>query len=81
MKSCNDKEVRTYDVGDGYKVDVEIKDICYEAWLYNPEYGVKMHMFALLKNNRHYGEFLSIVEKNLSDYIRVYDEEYKFKKK
>ncbi len=79
-------ETITYDVDEGFMVDIvyDPNKARYEAWLYNKEYGVKMHMFGLPKlqesDNKllDHRDFLEIVKNNLESegYIQLYMKEY-----
>lgn len=43
-----------------------------EVWLYKENYGIKKYMFGIKKTE----DYLDIIESNLEDYIKIYEEEY-----
>lgn len=83
MKKAN-IATTTYEVGDGFMVDiVELPDT-FEAWLYHKQYGVKDLMLSSPKQHRRFGkvytkpleDFLKLVEANVEDYIGGHEEEH-----
>lgn len=76
---------RTYDVGEGFMVDVvynpNVKE-CFQAWLSHKDYVIKRLMFADVKENDEAimleEAFLEIVRDMLESegYIQMYVEEY-----
>lgn len=52
---------------------VELPDM-FECWIYSKSYGMKMHMFGLMKPLNH-EYLLGIIEKNLDYYARAYKKE------
>lgn len=83
MRRRNDIVISTYEVRDGFLVDV-VKDIdrrngipLYEAFLYHEGYGIKSHMFGAIRDNvSSVREFLNMVERNIDEYIEDYIDEY-----
>lgn len=59
-------------------VDIVTTDTNYEAWIYRSEYGVKMLMFGMPKEQQSYDEFIDIVEGNLetNEYQSMYLYDY-----
>lgn len=70
----------TYNYDGKYLVDIIVKkdEQCYEAWLYNKDYGVKDLMFGVPmdENTKSEREFLTLVLNNIQDYIDGYKEKY-----
>lgn len=74
MKQIMNKTT-TYRVDEHYLVDiVEFPDNLKEAWLYHDSYGTKTFMFGTCMETL--SSFLEIVERNLPDYIKTYNQEY-----
>lgn len=66
---CN---TTTYDMGDGFRVDImEADDNYYEAWIYHENYGQKDLMFGSAEI-ANLGHFVEMVEANFHDYRRDY---------
>lgn len=65
-------ETTTYDVGDGFRIDVVHEGIHFDGWIYHEDYGIKSHMFGTTVNS--VNEFLEMVDVKL--YINLYREEY-----
>ena len=44
VRSVRQQTIATYDVNDGFLVDVvlDVKELMYSYWLYHKEYGVKV---------------------------------------
>lgn len=74
MKRAN-ISITTYECGE-YMVDIATTSDSYEAWIYRKEYGVKDLMFGMPQAQQTLDEFLDIVEANIEDYAKGYDEEY-----
>ena len=51
-------KTKTYNVGQGYKVDVVETPIGYEAWLYHQDKGIKDLMFGVPEEQQTMKEFL-----------------------
>ena len=70
----------TYNYDGKYLVDIIVKkdEQCYEAWLYNKDYGVKDLMFGVPmdENTKSEREFLTLVLNNIQEHINLYEEEY-----
>lgn len=47
-----------------------------EFWLYNQRYGVKSLMFGLCETNMENDKILEIIDNNIVDYIKSYQEDY-----
>ena len=73
MKSV--MNIKTYDVGNGFCVDIEKKDGYYDSWIYRKNIGIKMSMFGCEEN---LSEFKKLVFANLEEYEEMYDEEYNY---
>lgn len=76
MKARRDIKVTTYDVDKGFKVEVVEDKELFEAWLYEPSYGVKMLMFGVPKWQCDRKRFVSMVKANYPSYIETYAEQY-----
>lgn len=72
MKRINNG-IKTYDVGNGFCVDIEKRDGVYEAWLYHTDMGIKDFMFGLKES---LAEFKKMVIANLETYEVLYNEYY-----
>ena len=72
MKRINNG-IKTYDVGNGFCVDIEKRDGVYEAWLYRTDMGIKEFMFG---GEESIAEFKKMVIANLETYEVLYDEYY-----
>ena len=62
----------TYDVDEGFMVDIVEKPVGPEAWLYYEKYGIKYLMFGSTWEQDTMEEFLKTVEANLEEYIADY---------
>ena len=69
--NCNSKFVVEIVITDDERNNIE----CYEAWLYNTDYGVKSFMFGVEKNID-LETFESMVMGNIYRYMRGYIDEY-----
>jgi len=83
MKRIGNVKTTTYDAGFGFRVDiVETVDYAngtelYEVWIHRPDYGVKDLMYGLSKKNvPTIKGVLKIIEANLLEHMRSYDDEY-----
>ena len=65
-------ETTTYDIGDGFRMDVVKDGIHFDGWIYHEDYGIKSHMFGITADNVR--DFLAIVD--VDPYIDLYQEEY-----
>lgn len=61
---------------DGFLVEIEETESEYAAYLYHEEYGIKMLMYGMPKEQQSKAEFMEIVEYSVDDYIQCYVEEY-----
>lgn len=72
------KENKNYEVFqyENYFVEIEetTKDneILQEFWLYKDNYGIKMYMFGIKKDE----DYINILINNLEEYIDIYCEDY-----
>ena len=68
----------TYEIGEGFMVDIATLPETYEAWLYHKDYGVKDLVFGMPIEQQPYDEFVSIVDDALEyqDYIKFYVEDH-----
>ena len=83
MKRRRDIKTTTFEADYGFMVDIidDIDKRCgktlWNVFLYRENFGVKMHMFGLSKNQTPtIEEAIEIVEANLLDYYSLYDEDY-----
>lgn len=67
---------KTYDMGDGYRIDIVELAEEYEAWIYEVSNEVKMLMFGCPKSQQTYEEFLSMVEANFPSYQEDYCKQF-----
>ena len=69
---------RTYSLSlfEGFLVEIEETESEYAAYLYHEEYGIKMLMYGMPKEQQGKSEFMEIVEYSVDDYIEVYVDEY-----
>lgn len=63
---------KTYEVGNGFRVEVTSTDNYRESYIYHKDYGIKSLMFG---SEDYEHSFLEVVESNLDDYIASYIEE------
>lgn len=76
---CN---TTTYDMGDGFRLEVVETDEEHEAWIYHKDYGIKALMLGVDKHlYSHYGDycdgyFAETVRNNLDSYKELYKDEY-----
>lgn len=83
LKERKDIITRTYEYGE-WMIDIVENQELYDVYLYHPEYGIKDHMFGLLKSQElPAGKMdlkmaLDLVEGNLENqpYIEHYIEDY-----
>ena len=68
----------TFDVGGGFRVDVQQDNNNFEAWLWEQNYGVKTQMFGMHTDDVSFKEFVELVEAALDNepYIQDYIDEY-----
>lgn len=83
MKKRKDIKTTTFEADYGFMVDiVDAKfwtnnEPFWDVYLYRKDYGVKMGMFGLPKNQTAtLEEAIEIVETNLPEYYGLYDEEF-----
>lgn len=77
MKTMDDVVTRTFMV-ENFRVDIQIWDDRYEAWLYEKSIGIKEHLFGISKDKINYTDFVNLVEGNLENqsFIDDYVEKY-----
>lgn len=68
------KDVTTYEIRDGYFVDVETTKENMDMWLYHNEYGVKVYMIGISRDVDVEEMLLNIIDQ----YIDEYEELYKY---
>ena len=68
-----DNQIKTFDVGDGYFVDICTSDFTdtYAAYIYHKDSGVKIRMFEIERRNVSRRMFLNFVRNALNDYKNV----------
>lgn len=76
MKEIKNVTTYTYDMGDGWMVDIVTMPTEKEAYLYHNGYGVKEFMFGMPNEQTSYDEFLEIVAANFDDYRIMYMEDH-----
>lgn len=77
MVELESKVLKTYKIKyTDYFVEIEetIEDNkkWIDVWLCKGNYGIKMYMFGIEKTKN----YLDIIDKNVADYITIYDREY-----
>ena len=83
MKRANLKTY-TYEAGNGFMVDIVVKEDMFEAWIYHENYGVKDMMWGSPKTYTRFGEtheetlksFKALVEANIPEHAMFYAEQY-----
>lgn len=72
MKKVDNRTI-TFDVGDGYFVDICTSDFTdtYEAYIYHRDSGIKIRMFEIERRNVSRRMFLNFVNNALSDYKNI----------
>lgn len=73
MKILNIKTT-TYDVGDGFRVDIVQDGKHFDAYIFHQDYGIKTHMFGVATGT--VDEFVSLVEGSLEEDKAIYEEDY-----
>lgn len=75
MKKINEIKTEIYKSGSYYiEISTTKKEI--GAWIWNKDYGVKMHMWSEPIEQTNYSEFFMTVCKTISEYKKTYQEEY-----
>ena len=59
-----------------YHVEVIENGTETEFWLYNPSYGIKSLMFGMTETNMTNDRILEVIDNNIIDYIKSYQEDY-----
>jgi len=73
-----EKEIKTYDIGNKWFVDIEVwhgkltGDSRYDAWLYHSDYGVKMHLFGVFASDTKWEQFMEAAERTAMENKQVY---------
>ena len=75
MKYTNNIHTITYDVGDGFYVDIVKTPKIWESWIYHKEYGSKSLMFGIEPDEMKYKHFKDCVEFELSESKKWYRDE------
>lgn len=83
MKQIKQIVTETYEVRDGFRVDVVLYDPngpegVWEAYLYQTGFGIKELMFGVMKQHVDKRVFVKMIEANVEDYIKSYEEEYMY---
>ena len=70
MKEIKEIKTYTYDMGDGFRVDIvtDFEKSEYEAWVYHTNYGKKIQMFGVEILSTSYKELMEMAETNHYDY-------------
>lgn len=83
MKKRRDIKTTTFEADYGFMVEIvdtkfgKNNDPIWDIFIYREEYGIKMSIFGLSKNQTPtIEEAIEIVEANLPDYYSLYDEDY-----
>ena len=75
MDKISNSIKETYKRGE-YVIEISETGETYEVWIYREQYGIKMLMFGLLKEDTPLAEFIKIVERNFYNYAATYHDEY-----
>lgn len=67
---------QTYEMGDGYMLDVTEGRDTYEAWVWREGFGVKDLMFSALKSKMGMDDFMLMAEKNYPRYADKFAQAY-----
>lgn len=70
MTEIREIKTWTYDMGDGYRVDIvgDYAKGTYEAWVYHTDYSKKIHMFGVGILSTSYEELMRMADINHYDY-------------
>lgn len=70
MKEIREIKTWTYDMGDGFRVDIvgDYVNGTYEAWVYHIDQGNKIYMFGVGRMSTSYEEVMRMAEINHYDY-------------
>lgn len=66
----------TYEMNNGFMIDIIENDETYHAWIYKKNMGVKDLMFGVRKEQQTKNEFINIVLNNLPEYEEAYLEQW-----
>lgn len=66
----------TYEVGNGFLVDIVVTESEHEAWIYHKDYGIKSMMWGGLNSSETIEDFKALVEANVPEYAEDYMSEY-----
>ena len=75
MKEIKNKVLKTYEHGD-YLIYLIDENDSYDFYLQNVKYGIISLIFGLKKTDTTLKETINIVETNLEDYIKIYQNLY-----
>lgn len=73
MRLAERMSTTTYEVGDGFYVDIVETDTEIEAWIFHKSYGIKKLMFGATSNE---SCIKNLTEADLSIYKSLYKNEY-----
>lgn len=76
--TLSDTTTATYNMGDGFCVDIVAKrngsDTQLDSWVYHEDYGVKQYMFGAGDDDCI--AFINLVYANFDEYRELYEEEF-----
>lgn len=72
MEIAHDTRTTTYNVGDGFYIDIVTDDTTREAWIYHITYGIKSLMFGVAKKDASHMSFKHMVQAAIEDYKTTY---------
>lgn len=79
MKISYYQTLATYDVGDGFYVDMvldrESKYHSYEAWMFHKDYGVKQLMYGIPIDEMSFERFETSIKCSVAEHKRFYRDE------
>lgn len=68
--------IATYDVGEGFYVDITRSEKELNAWIYHSDYGIKAYMFGLLEEDTSVTDFVDIVAHTIDEHKDYYMDEH-----
>lgn len=77
MKKLDSVTTTTYDIGNGFMVDIVDLPKLFEAWLYHKDYGTKTMIIGSSKTYENASGFLGLVERVIEDEDRDYIASYR----
>lgn len=75
MKQIENLIKETYSDGE-FIIEISDTGELWDVYISHSDYGIKMKMFGLLKDRQSYADVVKIVEANLPEYERQYNEEF-----